>query len=91
MRWMHISHWCIYPQIVDEITRILTMKDELSKPDGHLPYIRSLCIPPKSPYSATANPNLHYFCKMVGVFEGKDMSINAIVVYRAVENDAFTI
>ena len=90
IRWLDIAPWCIFKQAADELKTIFLLKDQLSDPFGYLPYIRCLNISHKSPYSASANPNLHYFCKMVGVLQGKDVGINAIVVEGAVEQDALT-
>lgn len=50
-------------------------KQEMSKKDSYFPYMLELRIVPRTPYSASANPDLFMWCHLIGAFHYKTRSI----------------
>lgn len=77
---MEFSQWVWTASIADDLERVLKPGEEIDKKDSYTPYIASMRLCVKSPYSATANPNLHIFVHAVGCAGMRTRSINARMV-----------
>lgn len=64
----------------DDVKRVFEKTEELDTMHSYLPYISSMKLALKSPYSATVNPSLHHFIHFTGGLMGHQRSINAKVV-----------
>lgn len=60
--------WIFTPGPGTEISRIFKKGEEIDTNDSYLPYIASMKLAAKSPYSASVNPSLHYFIHFTGGF-----------------------
>lgn len=69
-----------------DLRSIFSRKEEIDVMDSYLPYIASMHLAKKSPYSAVNCPNLHYFIHMTAAFIGQQRSIKARML-----NDANTV
>ncbi|EAT45713.1 AAEL003033-PA [Aedes aegypti] len=71
------SQWIWTASTADDLKRLLRPNEEIDKRDSFTPYIASMRLCSKSPYSATANPNLHIFVHAIGCANLRARSINS--------------
>ncbi|EAT48856.1 AAEL000114-PA [Aedes aegypti] len=64
----------------DDLERLLRPLDGIDRSDSFTSYIASMRLCAKSPYSATANPNLHVFVHAIGCANLRFRSINSRMV-----------
>lgn len=69
--------WIFTQGPADDIVRLFKKGEEIDKADSYLPYIASMKLAAKSPYSASVNPSIHYFIHFTGGLMGQKRSINA--------------
>ncbi|AJR28448.1 nucleoprotein [Marco virus] len=69
--------WCWTPELGKEARRLLRPNQEISKPDSYTPYITTMGISLKSPYSATSCPATYNWAHIVGALLGSTRSRNA--------------
>ncbi|XP_021712746.1 uncharacterized protein LOC5576883 [Aedes aegypti] len=74
------SQWIWTASTADDLKRLLRPNEEIDKRDSFTPYIASMRLCSKSPYSATANPNLHIFVHAIGCANLRARSINSRMV-----------
>ncbi|EAT38605.1 AAEL009525-PA [Aedes aegypti] len=77
---IEFSKWIWTASLADDIERILRPGEEIDQRDSYTPYVASMRLCTKSPYSATANPNLHIFVHSIGCANLRVRSINARMV-----------
>lgn len=72
-----LALWIWVGPVANDFERILRANQEIDKRDSYMPYIASMRLSNKSPYSATANTNLHNFVHAFGCANARERSINA--------------
>jgi Rhabdovirus nucleocapsid protein len=60
-----------------DVKSLLEMNDELDNPDSYLPYLRDMNLTPRSPYTVSAEPEIHHWVHLVGTFMGSSRSKRA--------------
>lgn len=68
----------VWTRIVgDELERLMKENEELDQDDSYMPYLVSMCLSKKSPYSTTVNPAFHFFANAVGTMMSSSRGANA--------------
>lgn len=75
-----LASWLLTHQLHKEYKQLWKAGNELQKSDSYMPYFMDLQMSSVSPYSAPANPNLHFFLHSVGCTLRSARSINAMFV-----------
>ncbi|QVG74763.1 nucleocapsid [Mononegavirales sp.] len=75
----YVIEWFFCPQILKEIEQMLSdHPEEWTVTNSYLPYMMSMLISERSPYSANNNPATHALVHLVGTLLGSGRSRNAI-------------
>lgn len=77
---VEFSQWVWTASIADDLERILRPREEIDSSSSYTPYVASMRLCSKSPYSASANPNLHVFVHSIGCANLRIRSINSRMV-----------
>lgn len=72
--------WIWTESTATDIKRVLKKGEELDNLFSYLPYISSMRLSPKSPYSASINSSLHYFIHLTGAMMGQLRSTHARLI-----------
>ncbi|VBB35280.1 unnamed protein product [Acanthocheilonema viteae] len=70
------------PQIAEDVRRIIwgPATEEKNEEYSYFQYMREVNLIPRSPYSASLNPNLFNWCQFIGVLMGQRRSIYARLI-----------
>lgn len=77
---VEFAQWVWTASIADDLERILHPLQEINTSSSYTPYIASMRLCSKSPYSASDNPNLHVFVHSIGCANLRVRSINSRMV-----------
>lgn len=75
IKFGEIFLWVWTTGIDQDIRRVFKSGEELTLMNSYLPYISSMKLAERSPYSATVNPSLHYFVHFTGALMGHQRSL----------------
>lgn len=78
--FLELATWIWDDSIAGEFRQIFKSGEELEKEDSYLPYLSSMKISKKSPYSASVNPYLHMWIHCYGCLKSTTRSYNAKMV-----------
>lgn len=71
------AQWVFVERAAAEVVAILREGEELFASRSYAPYLSDLGLCQRSPYSATANPLMHFFCKATAALRGHSESKNS--------------
>lgn len=74
---VQFSQWLWTKKLGDEYEQLTTTLQEISQTDSYMPYFMPLKLSIKSPYSMTANPNIHMLTHFVCGTMGISRSVNS--------------
>lgn len=75
-----IFMWIWTKGVANDMRRVFKKGEEITTMHSYLPYVSSMKLAERSPYSATVNPSLHYFEHFAGALMGHQRSLNARIV-----------
>lgn len=78
--FLELATWIWDDSMAAEFRQIFKKGEELDKEDSYLPYLSSMKISRKSPYSASVNPYLHMWIHSYGCLKSTTRSYNARMV-----------
>lgn len=78
--FLELATWIWDESIASEFRQVFKKGEELDKEDSYLPYLSSMKISRKSPYSASVNPYLHMWIHSYGCLKSTTRSYNAKMV-----------
>ncbi|KAL1413942.1 hypothetical protein MTO96_007880 [Rhipicephalus appendiculatus] len=79
LKGLELFQWIFFRQAADELFVIYEGGQELLSKNSYAPYLSDLGLSRRSPYSATANPFLHYWCNAASALLGSFKSPKSIV------------
>lgn len=82
LKFYGIAAWAWSPKLADCLCRVFWRheENELEIQDSYAPYLMHLGLSNKSPYSASVNPELHYWIHVIGCCHNITRSVNARMV-----------
>ncbi|KAH7947626.1 hypothetical protein HPB52_014801 [Rhipicephalus sanguineus] len=79
LKRFELFQWIFFRRAADELPVIHKGGQELFEGHSYAPYISDLGLSRRSPFSATANPFLHYWCNAASTLLGSSKSAKSII------------